>query len=147
MGELVGAADSPRQVRYITLQVEQGVLRVSQPSFGWVGGLARTPQELARLVTAGFREAQVNAHSVWRGVGYDGKTQQRRRPARRGSRTDVHDPREWRVDSDGMWIAPGNGRNRRWRVDSQVVQRVKARRAAMGLPAIPGPVPQSSASA
>lgn len=144
-GQLSGPASSARQVKAITLRVEQpepGVLRLSQP-FGWVGGLARTPQQLAALVASAFCEAQVNAYSQWQGHVYDGTdpasppAYRRPRPAHRGHRVDVHDPREWRLDGDGKWIAPGSGR--RWRPDSQTVQRVQARRVGMGLSPTPDP--------
>lgn len=140
-GELAGPARVARQVRSITVRVDEvrpGVLRVSQPAApGWAGE-ARTPFELARLVAAAFTEAQVAAYSRWRGDPYEGEdgTRYRRpRPARRGHRVDVHDPRDWRVLPDGRWVAPGSGR--RWRPDSQVVQQVRARLVRMGLPATP----------
>ncbi|MGH9058447.1 MAG: hypothetical protein ACRDZY_02870, partial [Acidimicrobiales bacterium] len=72
-GELAGPASTPRQVRAITVLVEQvapGVLKISQ-AFGWTGGLARTPGQLASLVATAFVEAQVAAYSGWRGHQYD----------------------------------------------------------------------------
>lgn len=146
-GELAGPAPSPRQVRSTTLQVtevEPGVLRLSQPTTpGWAG-LARTPAQLAALVASAFTEAQIAAHSAWRGAPYetaDGTrtqdTTHRRqpRPTRCGHRRDVHDPRAWALAADGRWIAPGSGQL--WHADSQTVQRVMARRVRMGLPAEP----------
>lgn len=147
---LTGPAATPRQVKSMTIRVDlvhPGMLRLSQPAIpGWVG-VARTPVELARLVAAAFTEAQVAAYSLWRGdpyEGLDGTRYRRPRPARRGHRVDVHDPREWRVAPDGRWVAPGSGRSRLWSPESQVVARVKARRVRLGLPAVPDRVTSES---
>ena len=134
-GDLAGAAPTPRQVREVVLRIEQvspGVLKVSAP-FGWVGGLARTPPELARLVSQSFREAQVAAYARWRQSAYTQGGGERKK--RRVSRRDVFDPAEWRVDDDGMWIDPGLGR--RWHPDTQVVRRVMDKREGLGLPRTP----------
>jgi len=143
-GELAGPAPAARQVRSITVRVEQagdGILRLSTPATpGWVG-VARTPHELARLVASAFVENQVAAHSAWRGAAYETPGQalyRKPRPPERGHRPDVHDPAAWRVAGDGRWIAPGSGRSRLWSPESRVVQQVKARRIRLGLPAVPG---------
>lgn len=145
-GELRGPAPSARQVRRITVHIEQvgpGVLRVSQPD--WVGGVARTAPDLARLVACAFVESQIKAHSDWRGHVYDGvdpdspPAYRRPKPRVPGERVDVHHPGEWRLDADGRrWVSPGSGR--RWSPDSQNVQRVIAKRLKMGLPPTPDPV-------
>lgn len=144
-GQLAGPARSARQVRTVTIQVaevEPGVLRLSQPvTPGWIGD-ARNPTELARLVASAFVEAQIAAHATWRGEPYEATdgTLYRRPPrgrSRAPHRSDTYDPREWRVNADGRWIAPGTGRSRLWSPDSLVVRQVQRRRVAMGLPAVP----------
>lgn len=136
-GELAGPAPTRRQVRSITVQVDEvrpGVLRLSTPMTpGWVGE-ATNAMELARLVASAFAENQVAAYAKWRGVPYehaDGTQYRRPRPARPGHRMDVHDPRAWRIAADGRWVDPGSGRM--WRPDSQVVQNVQRRLIALGL--------------
>lgn len=140
-GQLAGPALSARQVRRITVHIEQvapGVLHVSAP-FGWPGGLARTPQQLASLVASGFTEAQVAAYAKWIGDKYDdgsgGPIARPSRPRRARPhriRNDIHDPRKWRVDgATGKWISPSG---KRWRPDSANVQRVQAKLARMMLP-------------
>lgn len=134
-----------RQVRSIDVRITEvspGVLRLSQPATpGWAG-VARNLPQLGALVASAFREGQVAAVASWRGVPYetpDGTRYQRRRPGRRGHRSDTHDPREWRIAPDGRWIAPGAARSRLWSPDSQVVQRVKYQRMRLGLPPEPEP--------
>lgn len=140
-GTLTGPAVTARQVRVITVQVEQvdrGMFRVTQSATpGWAG-LARTPPELARVVAQAFAEAQIAVHAGWRNTPYeapDGVTYQRPRPGKPGRRSDIHDPRAWVVVSDGRWRDPGSGRL--WRADSQVVRRVQHRRMQLGLPPTP----------
>lgn len=130
--ELVAAAPVAHQVREVVLRIEQvepGVLKVSAP-FGWVGGLARTPRELAQLIGQSFGEAQVAAYMRWRQSSpyMQGAVGTRKR---RKFRRDVHNPADWRLDRDGRWVTPGTGR--RWHADTQVVQRVRARREQLGL--------------
>lgn len=150
-GQLVGPAQVARQVRSITVQLEQispGVLRLSQPTApGWAG-VARTPQQLAALVASAFTEAQVAAHARWRNAPYeapDGQQYRRPLPKRPGRRRDIHDPAAWTVTEDGRWRDPGSGRL--WRPDSQVVQRVQARRIKLGLSACPPSAPSSATCA
>jgi hypothetical protein len=150
-GQLAGPAPSARQVRSITVRVEQagdGILRLSSPTTpGWVG-VARTPHELARLVASAFVENQVSAHSMWRGQPYEPPDGTRRRSPRSPwrQRTDTSDAAEWRVAEDGRWIAPGSGRSRFWSPDSPQVQQVMERRMRLGLPAVPEQIsPGSSA--
>lgn len=134
-GQLSGPAPVARQARSITVRIEQiapGTLQLSTP-FGWRSGLARTSHELVRLVASAFTEAQVKAYSDWHNHHYDSGSQPgrtRRRPHR--VRTDVHDPRQWRVDEkSGKWVSPSG---RMWRADSASVQRVQAKLARMMLP-------------
>lgn len=148
-GQLSGPAPSARQVRSITVRVEQagdGILRLSSAATpGWVG-VARTPHELARLVASAFVENQVSAHSTWRGERYeapDGARHRRSRPPWR-QRTDASDAAEWRVAEDGRWIAPGSGRSRFWSPDSKQVQQVMERRIRLGLPPVPESVTPES---
>ncbi|MGH9288054.1 MAG: hypothetical protein ACRD0V_07175 [Acidimicrobiales bacterium] len=130
----MGAAPSPRQVRQVTVRIEQlapGELRLVLPGVpGWAV-VARTQPDLARAVAAAFCEAQIGAYSDWR------EPAGRRRPARRAQhRGDVHDPREWRLAADGRWVSPGG---RRYQAQAQVVRRVTSRLVGMGLSATPEP--------
>jgi hypothetical protein len=145
-GRLTGPAQTARQVRSITVQVDQlgpGILRLSHPHApGW-SGVARNPQQLAALVAAAFTEAQISAHAWWKNQPYeapDGYTYRRPQPKASGRRRDIHDPRAWTVTADGRWRDPGSGRL--WGPDTQVVQRVQQRRLLMGLPAVPAGVPE-----
>jgi hypothetical protein len=149
-GELAGPAATARQVRRVpgvTIEeVSPGVLQFSA-AFGWKSGHVRNAVELARVVSSLFTEAQVAAYSRWRGRQYDLAPEpedapqcltasvRRRRPERPGSRPDVYDPRDWRIDDDGKWIDPGTGR--RWRPESAQVQRVQDKREELGLARIP----------
>jgi hypothetical protein len=145
-GILAGPAQTARQVKVITVRVEQinrGVFRVTQAATpGWAG-VARNPHELARAVAAAFNEAQLATHAGWRNTPYeapDGQIYRRPpRPGKPGHRSDVHDPREWVVVADGRWRDPGSGRL--WRPDSQVVRRVQHRRMQLGLPSTPSTDP------
>lgn len=116
-------------------QVEPGVLELST-EFGW-RRQARTRHELAHLVASVlFTEAQVAAYSRFRGREYDLKAEPPDPPRKpRGHRQDVHDPRGWKLDDDGRWIDPGSGR--RWKPESQTVQRVMRRLEALGLAPTP----------
>ena len=144
-GSLAGPAPVARQVRSITVTLDEigpGILRLSQANTpGW-SGVARTPQELATLVASAFCEAQVSAHAWWKNQPYvapAGDSYRRPQPKKSGRRRDIHDPAAWTVEPDGRWRDPGSGRL--WRPDSQVVQRVMARRALMGLSPVPDPLP------
>ncbi len=150
VGELALVPDVPRQVRTITLVVEQldgGRLRMMMPKApGWVV-VGRTPVEIVRALRSAFTEAQVASFSDWRGTVYDQGTEhdhlaapqlRRHKPRSRGKRRpDVFDPVGWLVDERGKWVSPGAGH--RYPETSQVVRRVMAARKAMGLPERPGP--------
>jgi hypothetical protein len=130
-------------VRTITVtvaQLDDGRWRITQPRVpGWVAAV-RTPGELAAAVRHGFTEAQVAAHSQWRGHVYDASvpTYRRSRPiARSRRRCDVYDPTEWKLTDDGRWISP---KGHKYPEERQAVQRVMAARVSMGLPARPDPV-------
>lgn len=149
IGELHGAAPVPHQVREIVVRVEQltdGRWRLTQPRVpGWVQA-ARSAPELAAALRRGFTEAQIAAHSTWRGHIYDADapTQRRIRAPRSAPnkyRRDVHDPRAWRRVPDGRWISP---KNHLYPEDTQAVQRVIAARRRLGLPPHPDPVTASA---
>jgi hypothetical protein len=151
-----GPAKTRHQVRTLNLRVDDipGVgLRISMATArGWAG-VARTPQELARVVQQAFTEAQVAAYAKWRGVGYDLSQvtdavpgdplapPRPRRPARRNRREegwgagqrrpDVHLPTEWEEQADGRWRSPAG---RMYRPDSAMVVRVRAKLAQMTPP-------------
>lgn len=142
-GELSLVPDVPRQVRRVHLvveQLEEGRLRVTMPAApGWVA-VGRTPVEIVQVLRRAYTEAQVVAHSKWRGHVYDHPAEpqhRRHKPRSRGKRRcDVFSPETWALDDAGKWVSPGAGH--RYPEDRQVVQRVKAARRALGLPERPG---------
>lgn len=124
---------------------------------GWVA-TARTPVELARAVTMGWREADVASYAQQRGETYDLLAHDRAAVelAQQGEQlpTDADerhavlivvngaardvgnttarraDPLAWQPQSDGAWLSPSG---RRYGAQTQVVQRVIALRAEMGV--------------
>jgi hypothetical protein len=97
---------------------------------------------VAIALRGAFTEAQIAAYSSWRGTLYDAPdafAHRRHKPRARGrKRCDVYSVEEWRLDTDGYWIAPGSGH--RFPEDRQVVQRVMAARVKAGLTPRPDPV-------
>lgn len=151
-GELHGPATTSRQVRAITVRVEQidqGRWRFTQPRVpGWVAVGYRAPDVVAAL-RQGFTEAQVAAYSDWRNTVYDSPdvgAYRRSKPLTRSKRRcDVYEVDAWKLDLDGRWVSP---KGLRFREDRQVVQRVIEQRRRLGLPARPDPVqPDTTASA
>jgi len=143
-GELQGPPDVPRQVRAITVHIEQlpeGRWKFTMSRApGWAAA-ASTPGEVAATLRRAFTEAQVSAYSDWRGHIYDDPSavqHRRHRPAARSRRRcDVYDATEWLMTTDGTWISP---KGLRFPERTQVVQRVIAQREAMGMPPRPDPV-------
>lgn len=142
-GELHGPADTSRQVRTITVRVEQlpdGRWRFTQPRVGGWAAAANTPGEVAAALRRAFTEAQVAAYSDWRGTVWDGAmpSYRRHRPtARSRRRCDVYSPTEWKLTGDGRWISP---KGLKYPEERQAVQRVMAARRKMGLSSRPDPV-------
>lgn len=142
LGELALVPDAPRQVREIWVKVEQldnGLLRFSQPRTpGWVRA-ARTPVDVVRVLREAFVERQVSSYAEWRGSIYDHPAApqlRRHKPRSRGKRrADCYSADAWVIDDRGLWVSPGAGH--RFKESSQVVKRVMAQRVAMGLPARP----------
>jgi hypothetical protein len=143
-GELRLVPDVPRQIRKITVEIEQlpdGILRFTQPKTpGWVAA-GRSPIEVVRALRSAFTERQVFAHADWKGTVYDHPaTPQHRRhkPVSRGRRRcDVYAADQWMIDERGLWVSPGKGH--RYPESTAVVQKVIKARRAMGLPDRPGP--------
>lgn len=151
-----GPAAVGHQVRELSLRVEalpNGALRVSTESArGWAA-VVRTSMQLTAAIQEAFTEAQVAAYARAHGQRYDldeltdpipgdPLAPPRARPRRRRNnetegwgmnqrRPDTLDPTEWVLLSDGRWQSPGG---QRWRPESQMAQRVVARRKAEGLP-------------
>lgn len=142
----LGIARSGHPVRAVSLVVEtlpDGAVRVSSPQArGWAG-IARNPHELARIVASAFTEAQVAAYAAWKGQLYDldeltevdpgDPTTALPTPARhrdRLVRSDAQHPADWRRLEDGRWRSPGG---RFYREGTQLVERVRANRAALGI--------------
>lgn len=143
-GDLHGPASTSRQVRAITVHIEQlpeGRWRFTMPKApGWAAAAA-TPGDVTASLRRAFTEAQVSAYSDWRGHLYDqpdAAQHRRHRPAARSRRRcDVYEATAWRLASDGRWISPSG---HRYTERTQCVRRVMAQRSAMGLPLRPDPV-------
>lgn len=153
-GELHGAAQTPRQVQDILLRVQQtpdGRWRLTQPRVPeWVT-VASNAHQLVAGIRSGFTEAQIAAHSQWRGTAYDAEvpTYRRRRPKRsaaKKTRKDVHPFDAWKLtgtcDQRGvpLWQSPG-AKQLVYPEDTQVVQRVMDKREKAGYARRPGPAP------
>lgn len=124
-------------------QLEDGRWRFTQPKApGWVQA-AHNPAGVTAALRQAFTEAQVAAHSQWRGAVYDqpdAAAYKRHKPKSRGSRRcDVYSPTEWRLDPNtpGVWISPAG---HRYPEDRAAVQKVMAARRSMGLASRPDPV-------
>lgn len=152
VGELRGPAPTTRQVKTITVQVEQldgnrWLLRMPRvPAWGQA---ASNSGQLVAAVRDAFREAQVAAYSEWRSVVYDGEVHSvsRRRPRRTApmkQRKDIHSATDWlvttEVDDNGarLWLSP---KGLKYAEDRQVVQRVMDKRERMGLARRPDVAP------
>ncbi len=157
-GELHGAAQTSRQVQDILLRFQQtpdGRWRITQPRVPeWIK-VASNVHQLAEAVRSGFTEAQIAAHSQWRGTAYDAEvpTYRRRRPKRSASkkvRKDVHPFDAWKLtgtcDQRGvpLWQSPG-AKALTYPQDTWVVQRIMDKREKAGLARQPGP-PESERS-
>jgi hypothetical protein len=142
----LGAARTGHQVRAVNLRVEtlpSGGVRVSSPQArGWAA-VARTPHELANVLQAAFTEAQVASYAAWKGEVYDldamtdvDPTDPRTalpaptRTRNRITRSDARNPADWKRLEDGRWRSPGG---RVYGDDTQLVQRVRANRRALGI--------------
>lgn len=143
------------QVHTIALQVDampSGGYRIQTPQArGWAV-VAHTPHQLAAALSQAFLEAQVAAYARWRGERYDlddltepmagdplAPARAHPRPptntrpvgwGRNQQRPDVAPLEQWVRLPDGMWQSPAG---RRYRSDSMMVSRVRARRRAAGL--------------
>lgn len=156
-GELNAVAPVSRQVTKVTVTVEQledGRWRFTQPKApGWVQA-AHNPAGVTAALRQAFTEAQVAAHSQWRGTQYDQPdafAHKRHKPRSRGSRRcDVYDPRSWLLapDDPTVWISP---KGHRYSESRQAVQRVMKARQDMGLaprpdPINPDPIPEQESA-
>lgn len=156
-GVLQGPAPTSRQVKTITLQVEQldgGKWRLTMPRIPAWAHVASAPPHVLVAIRSAFTEAQVAAYSSWRGHQYDADVLPpvRRRPPRKAAnktRKDIHPPDAWLmtgdVGDDGapIWCSP---KGLRLSENSQVVQRVKKKRVKWGLSPRPDPAYQQEAS-
>lgn len=121
------------EVSEVLLRVEalDSGLRLSTPQArGWAR-LARSHEDLARGVAEAFREAQLASYARARGEPYDldvlSDASELHPLTASGSRprADIYDPQDWTRMEDGRWRSPSG---RCFRADSQVVQRVLAKR-------------------
>lgn len=122
------------EVSEVYLRVEQldSGLRLSTPQArGWAV-LARSRDDLVQGVAEAFREAQLAFYARARGEPYDldvlSDPSELHPLTASGSRprADIYDPQDWTRMPDGRWRSPSG---RCFRADSQVVQRVLAKRS------------------
>lgn len=142
----LGARRAGHQVRAVNLVVESlpgGVVRVSTPQArGW-SGVARNPHELANVLQAAFTEVSVASYAAWKGEVYDLDAMTDVDPSdpktaiptpararNRLTRSDARHPADWKRLDDGRWRSPAG---RFYSEDTQMIQRVKANRAALGI--------------
>lgn len=142
----LGLSRAGHQVRQVSITVEQlpeGGVRVSTPQArGWAA-VARSQAELARAVSMAFTEVQIASYSRWKGEVYDldaltdvdptdpaTALSTTPRPRNRLIRSDAQHPGDWARLEDGRWRSPAG---RHYKEESQLVQRVIAKRRALGI--------------
>lgn len=142
---LPGSTHTPR---VIALQVEVipgGGYRLSTPhARGWAA-TCKTPLELASALPKAFTEVSVAAYARAKGGVYDldaltgqvpgdplaHAAPRRAKAPRTGARRAAHSPADWSMTDNGTWRSPAG---RIYGANTLTVQRVKAKRATMGLP-------------
>jgi hypothetical protein len=147
----LGVARSGHRVRALSLRVEmlpEGGVRVSSPQArGWAA-VARTPHELAKVLARAVTEVEVASYAAWKGEVYDldamtdvdpdDPSTALPAPLRRRNRltrSDARNPADWKRLDDGRWRSPGG---RVYGDQTQLVQRVRANRLALGIVDPPG---------
>lgn len=149
-------AHEPTELRLLVSRGPDGGLVIRTPMTpGWAFS-AMTPAQLAHGVEQAFAECAIAAYARFRGVLYDlAETEEEvpaaaqaagsRHPAepaplpepvldeveqrRRRNHPDTHPPEAWVELEDGGLLSP---KGKRYRPDSLVASRVRARRAALG---------------
>jgi hypothetical protein len=135
-------------VNLVVETLPSGGVRVSSPQArGWAA-VARNPHELARALQMAFTEVTVAGYAAWKGEVYDqdaltdvDPTDPRTalppptRTRNRITRSDARNPADWKRLDDGRWRSPGG---RYYGDDTQLVQRVRANRRALGIVDPPG---------
>lgn len=135
---------TPKAISVLVEAMPGGGYRLSTPyARGWAATV-NTPMQLAAALPRAFTEVSVAAYSRAKGAVYDldqmtgqvvgdplanAATGRAKRP--RTSRRAAHSPADWSMTDTGTWRSPSG---RLYGPDTLAVQRVKAKRAAMGLP-------------
>jgi hypothetical protein len=131
-------------VQRIVLEVERrddGRVRFTSTQMpGWAA-VARTPLEIARVLTTAWTEAEIAAYARWRGTEYDldDRTRTGRpdpqepppRPRTARGRRDVHSLEAWTPLSGGAWRSPSG---QVWGSQTQLARKLTSRARAAGLP-------------
>lgn len=142
-------AHEPAELRLLVSRGPDGGLVIRTPMTpGWAFH-AWTPAQLAHGVEQAFAECAIAAYARFRGVLYDLAETEEEVPAaaqaagtthpaepvldeverrRRRNHPDTHPPEAWVELEDGGLLSPGG---KRYRGDSLVASRVRARRAAL----------------
>lgn len=139
-----GSHRTPRAISVLVEQLPSGGYRLSTPhARGWAATCS-TPTQLATALHHAYREATIAAYARAKGAVYDldqltgqvvgdvlagGTTGRARRP--RTTRRAAHSPADWSMADNGSWRSPSG---RIYGPETLAVQRVKAKRTAMGLP-------------
>jgi hypothetical protein len=143
----LGMARAGHQVHQVNITVESlpdGGMRVTTPQArGWAA-TARNQEQLAHAVSMAFTEVSIASYARWKGEVYDldeltdvdpgdPTTALPTTPRRRNRliRSDAQHPGDWARVQDGRWRSPAG---RFYKEDSQLVQRVIAKRRALGIP-------------
>jgi hypothetical protein len=138
----------PAELRLIVTRGEDGALILRTPvTPGWAF-CCRRPADLAHGIEAAYAEVACAMYARWRGVLYDLAETEEEIPAaaysagtqhpaepvldeverrRRRNHPNTHPPEAWVELEDGAMLSPSG---KRYRPDSLVASRVKARRAS-----------------
>lgn len=135
---------TPRAISMLVERLPGGGYRLSTPhARGWAI-VCNTPMQLANAMPAAFTEVSVSSYARAKGAVYDldqltgrvagdvlaGAAAGRAKKPRTGRRA-AHSPADWSMTDTGAWRSPSG---RMYREETLTVQRVKAKRATLGLP-------------
>jgi hypothetical protein len=135
---------TPNAISVLIERLPSGGYRLSTPyARGWAA-VCLTPMQLANAMPTAFAEVSISAYARAKGAVYDldqltgqvigdvlagAPASRAKRP--RASRRAAHSPADWSMTDTGAWRSPGG---RIYGPETLAVQRVKVKRAALGLP-------------
>lgn len=135
---------TPNAINVLVERLPGGGYRLSTPyARGWAVTCS-TPMQLANALPGAFTEASIAAYARAKGAVYDldqltsqvvgdavaGAAPGRAKKPRTGRRA-AHSPADWSMTDSGTWRSPSG---RMYGPETLAVQRVKVKRAQLGLP-------------